>query len=96
MTLPSEFSWSQDATGGWASMTNWSPASIPDTSEHTAVFGSAITANRTVTVDENVTVQNIEFDKTQTFYAKFPFAFIISLIVIITIILFLSIKSLKL
>ena len=32
--------------------------------------------------------QNIEFDKTQTFYAKFPFAFIISLIVII--------KSLKL
>ena len=67
VTLPSEFSWSQDATGAWASMTNWTPAGIPGTSEHTAVFGAAITANRTVTVDENVTVQNIEFDNVNTY-----------------------------
>ncbi len=50
--------WNVNADGNWATGGNWSPASAPGatsgtTNTDTATFGSIITANRTVTVDDN-------------------------------------------
>ena len=58
-----DYEWGVDATGSWDDASNWSGGSgVPSDSAKTAIFGSAITAARTVTTDTTVTVKAIEFD----------------------------------
>ena len=59
--------WDADATGEWKHGANWDGLRPPDYTTHTAVFGSAITSSRTVTVDTAVTVKAIRFDNANTY-----------------------------
>jgi autotransporter-associated beta strand protein len=59
-------SWSVDASGNWTTGANWTP-SEPNAAGDTAVFGSAITAPRTVTLDANRTIGNISFNNANAY-----------------------------
>lgn len=59
--------WSVNGLGSWTVATNWNPAQAPNTNQHTAVFGSVITAPRTVVVDAAVTVKAIEFNNVNSY-----------------------------
>jgi autotransporter-associated beta strand protein len=59
-------SWNVDASGNWTTGANWSP-SEPNAAGDTAIFGSAITAPRTVTLDANRTIGNISFNNANAY-----------------------------
>ena len=65
--LQVDFEWQTDNSAAWTTGSNWSPSSVPGDSEdpfysrHSATFGSAITANRTVTLDSPVSLRAIKF-----------------------------------
>jgi T5SS/PEP-CTERM-associated repeat protein len=64
--LPPSSAWNVDASGLWASVANWTD-SDPNHAGGTAVFSAKITAPRTVTVDEPITVGRIDFDNTNAY-----------------------------
>ena len=45
------FTWNTDAPGDWTTAANWNPVGFPDGQGDSAIFGSIITANRTVTLN---------------------------------------------
>jgi hypothetical protein len=55
------FTWNVDAVGSWGTATNWTSATVPNSTAHTADFGSVITANRTITVDGAYTLGSLSF-----------------------------------
>ena len=59
--------WNVDALGDWTDAANWNPAQTPNANLDTAVFGSVITAPRTVVVDVSVTVKGAVFDNSNTY-----------------------------
>ena len=59
-------SWNVDASGNWTTGANWTP-SAPNAAGDTAVFGAAITAPRTVTLDANRTIGNISFNNANAY-----------------------------
>jgi hypothetical protein len=63
---PGATEWMPDGVGLWSNETNWAPA-VPNPSESIAIFGSAITSNRTVAVESAVTVKAIEFDNANSY-----------------------------
>jgi T5SS/PEP-CTERM-associated repeat protein len=64
--LPASSAWNVDASGLWASVANWTDGD-PNHAGATAVFGNKITAPRTVTVDEPITVGRVDFDNTNAY-----------------------------
>ena len=62
-----DFEWQADASAAWTTGTNWNPTGVPGNNtdplyaKHTATFGSAITANRTVILDSPVSLRAINF-----------------------------------
>jgi hypothetical protein len=71
-----DYDWRGDGLGDWNLATNWLPSSGPPGSassahnaNHTVVFGDAITGPTTVSVNEDVTLNHIEFDNTMHSYA---------------------------
>ncbi len=58
--------WAQTATGtySWNSAANWNPATIPNSSSASAVFGSKATGNQTVTIDSATTINQLTFGDT--------------------------------
>jgi autotransporter-associated beta strand protein len=64
--LPPSSAWNVDASGRWASVSNWTEGD-PNHAGATAVFGSKITAPRSVTVDEPITVGRIDFDNAHAY-----------------------------
>jgi hypothetical protein len=52
--------WNVDASGNWSLASNWS-GGVPNAVGAKAVFGGAITLNRTITVDTPITVGQIDF-----------------------------------
>ena len=62
-----DFEWQADNSAAWMTRENWSPSLVPgdtadnSSSQHTATFGSAITANRTITLDNPVSLRAINF-----------------------------------
>jgi autotransporter-associated beta strand protein len=58
--------WNVDADGNWSNSANWSGA-VPNAPGAKAVFGSIITAPRTVTVDGARTVGTLTFDNAQSY-----------------------------
>jgi fibronectin-binding autotransporter adhesin len=59
-------SWNVDASGNWTTGANWTP-SEPNAAGDTAIFGAAITAPRTVTLDANRTIGNISFNNANAY-----------------------------
>jgi len=57
-----EAQWNVDASGSWGLASNWVPQSVPDSATAIASFLGKITAPRTVTLDGNRTVKNLNFD----------------------------------
>lgn len=55
------YTWNSNADGSWNTAGNWSDPVIPNGQGIGVIFGNAITANRTVTVDSPVSVGNITF-----------------------------------
>ena len=60
------FAWKNDVAGDWLDNSNWDPSSgaPPNDKDHTAVFGGALTASKTVFTDDVVTVNSIQFINT--------------------------------
>jgi hypothetical protein len=58
---PAGSAWNVDANGDWSTTSNWNP-SVPYSAGDRAIFGSIITAPRTVSVDSPIVVGRIEFD----------------------------------
>jgi len=65
---PGVSTWSVDGSGEWSTATNWT-GTAPDSDGDTAIFGDALTSNRTVNTDATVTVKNIRFDNAAAGYA---------------------------
>lgn len=61
-TLLPTGNWIADADGTWTSSPNWESERVPSGKGHVAIFGPAITAARTVTMDTDRTVGEIRFD----------------------------------
>ncbi|MEM8681039.1 MAG: hypothetical protein AAGF97_16970 [Planctomycetota bacterium] len=56
-----------DSLGDWNDGVNWDPSFGPNDNTHTATFGGAITASRTVVTDEAVTVKAVTFANTNSY-----------------------------
>ena len=61
--------WGIDADGIWSADANWNASVVPNGIGHAATFGSEITADRTVEVDEDVTVGSLVLDNAAASYA---------------------------
>jgi hypothetical protein len=67
-TLPSAHPrWSADSDGTWSDTTKWLGGNSPNTAGLRAVFGRAILADRTVTLDGNKTVGSIVFEDNNSY-----------------------------
>jgi hypothetical protein len=63
---PPRHTWNVDANGNWTGINNWMP-SVPNAVDVEAAFAGAITAPRTVTVNNTITVGNLFFDNAQAY-----------------------------
>ncbi len=54
--------WNSDASGDWNTASNWEGLNIPEGNTETAIFGSKITAPRSVFTESDVTVEGIRFN----------------------------------
>jgi hypothetical protein len=64
----SDREWAVDADGNWLTATNWT-GGIPAQSTHRAVFGPVITANRTVTLNAPVSINQARFNNAVASYS---------------------------
>lgn len=60
--------WGIDADGVWSADANWNASVVPNGIGHAATFGSGITADRTVEVDEDVAVGSLVLDNAAASY----------------------------
>ena len=69
VVTPTVFEWKTDVMGLWTEPTNWTFASWapPNDMHDGAVFGQAATGPTTVVVNDAITVNNIEFDRADTY-----------------------------
>jgi hypothetical protein len=63
---PPRHTWILDANGTWTGINNWNP-SVPNAAGLEAAFAGAITAPRTVTVNNTITVGGLFFDNAQAY-----------------------------
>jgi autotransporter-associated beta strand protein len=59
--------WNLDANGNWNVSGNWTPATFPNAIGDTANFLNVITANRIITLGQNITIGNINFDNSNNY-----------------------------
>jgi len=59
--------WNVDAAGNWTTTTNWNPNANPNGAGVSVNFGAAITADRTVTLDNNRTVGYVNFNNSHNY-----------------------------
>jgi autotransporter-associated beta strand protein len=59
--------WSLNANGNWNVPGNWTPAAFPDATGAAAVLGNAITASRTITLGQNITVGSLAIDNANAY-----------------------------
>jgi hypothetical protein len=64
---PATRTWNVDSFGSWLQNSNWDPGFAPNANTHNAIFGSAITASRTVVADQSVTAKSITFANTNAY-----------------------------
>ena len=66
-TPPTDFTWTLDDSGAWETSSNWDKFEVPNNGQHSATFGGAINAPRTVTVDSAISVRSIAFNNSNTY-----------------------------
>jgi len=54
--------WNVNGLGNWNQPINWSPTTVPNGANRTAILGSTITSDSTVVVDSSVTLNRLQFD----------------------------------
>jgi fibronectin-binding autotransporter adhesin len=59
--------WNVSGGGSYNTAANWNPQTVPNAVGATAIFGSAITAPSTVTIDAPVTVGEIDFNNANAY-----------------------------
>jgi autotransporter-associated beta strand protein len=59
--------WNLDANGNWNVNGNWTPATFPNNIDDTANFFNIITANRTITLGQNITIGTMILDSTSNY-----------------------------
>ncbi len=59
--------WNLNANGDWATATNWSPSTVPNSSGATAILGSVITAPTTLWIGGNTTVGTLSFSSSANY-----------------------------
>ena len=59
--------WRNDAGGNWLSGSNWDPGMAPTDNTLNAILGGAISAPRTITVDDPVTVKSLTINSSVTY-----------------------------
>ena len=59
--------WAVDAPGDWSDPGNWEDASVPDSLVEFAVLGNVLSASRTLWLDQNVSLDGIQFEETSQF-----------------------------
>jgi autotransporter-associated beta strand protein len=64
---PSTATWNEDADGNWSDGSRWDHGAAPNGVDQQAVFGNAITAPRTVTLDLPVTLGTLSMDSSQKY-----------------------------
>ncbi|MEX2141428.1 MAG: PQQ-dependent sugar dehydrogenase [Pirellulales bacterium] len=64
--VASVLTWNVDADGNWSLAANWTGA-VPNAAGARAVFGSAIRAPRTVTLDVPITLGRLDFDSASAY-----------------------------
>ena len=62
-----ERTWDVDGSGEWTKGVNWSPNGAPLTNASVAIFGDKITSGQTVYTNTAVTVNEIQFNHSQTY-----------------------------
>ena len=74
-----DFTWNTTRSGDWNVGSNWTPVVGPPgnptdekRANHSATFGDVIQSNRTVFVDDDVSVRAIVFDNTNTYVVAGP------------------------
>jgi hypothetical protein len=70
-TPTTEFDWFTDSSGSWNQAINWM-FGVPNTNQRTAMFGSVITADRTVNNNQSLTVNTIRFDNANAYVITGP------------------------
>jgi hypothetical protein len=58
----SNYAWNVNASGGWGTLSNWNPGSVPNSNGVTVTFGNVITLPQTVFVESSVIAKTIEFN----------------------------------
>ncbi len=53
--------WMVDASGDWAELPNWKYRARPDSNKEIVTLGSVITANRTITMNQNYSVKGLHY-----------------------------------
>jgi len=62
------FTWNMDANANWNASANWNPnTGFPDAVDDMATFGAIITAPRTITLGEDITVGRIDFNNANAY-----------------------------
>jgi len=56
--------WTADQDGDWGDSPNWQSSNVAYGADSIATFPNSITANRTVTLDRDITIGNIDFQET--------------------------------
>jgi len=59
--------WTLNNAGNWNVNANWTPATFPNAVSDTARFLNAISASRTVTLGQNITIGNLFFDNANAY-----------------------------
>jgi hypothetical protein len=60
-------SWALNGSGIWGKGANWSPLTVLNGTDKTAVFGNVTTSASTVVLDSNYTVKKLQFNHTLTY-----------------------------
>ncbi len=63
-------SWNLNANGNWNVAGNWTPAGFPNAVDATATLGGVITANRTITLGQNIRLGTLAIDSSRNYTVR--------------------------
>jgi len=64
---PTEFTWQAGGAGDWNDQNNWNSNASPNSTADTAIFGASISQQSTVFTEQNVTVEEVQFDNANSY-----------------------------
>jgi hypothetical protein len=64
--IPTDFTWASTGAGDWNVGTNWD-LGAPGTNKQTAIFGGSIGQSSTVFTEQNITVEGVQFENSNSY-----------------------------